>query len=76
MPECHTADNILGLLQVVAKEWDLPEDIPAFVVTDNGRNLFRLSPGHHGRDCSVLDAHGNCALVLQERKSQVLLFSV
>ncbi|KAH9360882.1 hypothetical protein HPB48_008158 [Haemaphysalis longicornis] len=40
MPEGHTADNILRFLQAVVKEWDLPEDIPTFVVTDNGRNCF------------------------------------
>lgn len=39
MPEGHTADNILRFLQAVSKEWDLPDNIPTFVVTDNGRNF-------------------------------------
>ncbi|KAG0416688.1 hypothetical protein HPB47_006225 [Ixodes persulcatus] len=39
MPEDHTAENILRFLQAVIEEWDLPDSIPIFVVTDNARNF-------------------------------------
>lgn len=39
MSEDCTADNIRQFLQNVIGDWELPEDMPTYVVTDNGRNF-------------------------------------
>lgn len=39
MPQEHTGENIAQFLQDVIDDWGLPDHIPIFVVTDNGRNF-------------------------------------
>ncbi|KAG0437759.1 hypothetical protein HPB47_017298 [Ixodes persulcatus] len=39
MTEDCTAENIRRFLQNVIKDWELPEGLPTYIVTDNGRNF-------------------------------------
>lgn len=39
MPQEHTGENIVQFLRDVIEEWSLPDNIPTFVITDNGRNF-------------------------------------
>ncbi|KAG0409789.1 hypothetical protein HPB47_013098 [Ixodes persulcatus] len=39
MPQEHTGENIAQFLRDVIDDWGLPDHIPIFVVTDNGRNF-------------------------------------
>ncbi|KAH9361478.1 hypothetical protein HPB48_004579 [Haemaphysalis longicornis] len=39
MPQEHTGENIAQFLRHVIDDWGLPDHIPIFVVTDNGRNF-------------------------------------
>lgn len=39
MTEDCTAGNIRQFLQNVIRDWELPEDLPTYIVTDNGRNF-------------------------------------
>lgn len=39
MTDDCTAENIRRFLQIVIRDWELPEDLPTYIVTDNGRNV-------------------------------------
>ncbi|KAH7963440.1 hypothetical protein HPB52_021207 [Rhipicephalus sanguineus] len=39
MPQGHTGQNLVQFLQDVIEEWGLPDNIPTFVITNNGRNF-------------------------------------
>lgn len=39
MPQEHTGENTVEFLHDVIKEWGLPDNIPPFLITDNGRNF-------------------------------------
>ncbi|KAH7967509.1 hypothetical protein HPB49_025264 [Dermacentor silvarum] len=42
MPQEHTGENMVQFLHDVIKEWGLPDNIPTFVITDNGRNFVSV----------------------------------
>ncbi|XP_042148139.1 zinc finger BED domain-containing protein 4-like [Ixodes scapularis] len=73
MPEEHTAENVLRFLRTVVEEWDLPDNIPIFVVTDNARNFVSAvarSPWL-GLQCF---AH-TLQLCINDAKKEVAIFS-
>lgn len=53
MPQGHTAENLKNALLELAAEWDLPQDIPVYTVTDNGRNFVSAvtRTPWHGLQC-------------------------
>ncbi|XP_064468924.1 zinc finger BED domain-containing protein 4-like [Ornithodoros turicata] len=44
MPLGHSADNIRNFLKDVIAQWDLPESVPVFMLTDNARNFVAAIP--------------------------------
>lgn len=73
MPQKHAGENIAQFLRDVIDNWGLPDHIPIFVVTDNGRNFVSAVARS---DCSGLLCFAHTLqFCINDAKREVVSFS-